>query len=368
MQSSNNEEMSAQGVYVSGIKKNILKYSLIGLVIFFGFLSWFSVYRAMKIPEASVWLMPIVWFSLYIISMCLAIVLVRQEITVELVITFSFLLSLAFTFSIWYFVILIFCAFLMLSAVRNIRKDLNLNIKISLWKSLFVGKFKIIIVLALLISSQYFFFINKANGQKTVPEFDISSVSSKLIEPILGIINPDFKKIEQDGLTVDQFILENQKNNENNSLFNIGDIVDQQIPENLPSEQKEALKQQALQQINDSRAQLSEKNNELVLEEGHAQLSQLTGKNVSGNEKISDVLAGLIDKKINDFFQPQIGNESPSALLSYIVAAVLFLTIWPIGSVLGIVWFAVIIVIFKILLYFGLVEIKTVTVEREMIV
>ena len=375
MQSLNNEEMSAQGAvpagrqgYASGIKKNILKYSLFGFILIFGFFSWFSVYRAMKIPEASIWLMPIIWFSLYVIAMCLAIVLVRQEIAVELAITFSFLLSLIFTFSIWYFAIFIFCVFLMLSAVRNIRKDLDLNIKISLWKSLLVGKFKIIIVLALLISSQYFFFVSKTDGQKTVPKFNISVMSSKMIEPILGIINPDFKKIKQDGITVDKFILENQNNSDINFLSNNEETIDQQIPADLPSKQREALKQQALQQINDSKAQLLQKNNELIQQQGRKQLSEMVGRDLKGDEKIADVFAGFIDKKINDYFQPQVDNNNKSSsLLSYIVAAVLFLTIWPIGSVLGVLWFAIVIIIFKILLYFGLVEITTVTVEREMI-
>ena len=233
------------------MKKNILKYSLFGFVLLSGFFSWFSIYRAMKIPEASIWLVPMVWFSLYIISIYLITILIHQEIAVEFVIILSFLMSLIFTFSIVYFIILFFCVFIVFSAVRAIKKDLVLNTKVKLWGTLFVGKLRIVFVLALLISSQYFFFASKVNGQKNVPKFDASPISSKIIEPFLGFINPDFKKIKEDGLTVDQFILENQKNNADNSFFNTEDIVDQQIPENLSIKQKETLKQQALQQIND---------------------------------------------------------------------------------------------------------------------
>lgn len=347
--------------------KNILKYVLLGSVLATSFFAWFSVYRAMKVPEVSIWLVPAICFSLYIIAICLAAVLVRQEITVELAITFSFLLSLLFTFSIWYLLILVACILLVLCAIRNIRKDLDLNIKIDLWKSLFVGKFRIVIALALVISSQYFFFISKTNGQKNIPKFDTSSITSKIVEPILEIIYPDFKKVQKDGLTVDQFIFENQKNSEINSTVDTETIIDQQIPADLPVKQKEALKQQALEQIADSKSQLSEKNNELVLQEGRKQLSQMIGKDVVGNEKIADIFSGLIDKKINDYFQPQIGDDAPSNMLSYIVAIILFLTIWPIGSMLGIIWFIIVIIVFKILLKFGLVEVKTVTVEREMI-
>lgn len=349
------------------MKKNILKYVLPSLMIVASFFAWLSVYRAMKIPETSIWMVPAICFSLYVILICLVAVLVRQEIVVELVITFSFLLSLLFTFSVGYLLILVLCILLMLYAVRNIRNDLDLNVKISLWKSLYTGKFKIALALAIIISSQYFFFVSKTDGQKTVPNFDVSSMTSKLVEPILGIINPEFKKIQQDGLTVDQFILENQKNSESTFLLNNEETIDKQIPADLPSKQRESLKQQTLQQINDSQAQLLQKNNDLIQEQGRKQLSEMVGRDLQGDEKIADVFAGFIDKKINDFFQPEMGEDAPSSLLSYIVTVVLFLTIWPIGSVLALVWFIIVISIFKILLYFGLVEIKTITVEREMI-
>lgn len=329
-----------------------MKYVLPSLMIVASFFAWFSIYRAMKIPEASIWLVPAFCFSLYVISICLVAVMVRQEIVVELAIAFSFLLSLVFTFSIGYLLILILCTLFMLYAVRNIRKDLDLNVKINLWKSLYTGKFKIALSLAIIISSQFFFFVSKTDGQKTVPKFDVSSITSKLVKPILGIINPEFKKIEQDGITVDQFILIESKKD----ILDGEEMIYEQIPYDLPNEQKEALKQQALQQIND-----------LMLQTGRQNLSQITEKNLKGDEKIGDVFVGFIDKRINDYFQPKVGEDAPSSLLAYIVSMILFLTIWPIGSILALIWFVVVIIIFKILLYFGLVKIKTITVEREMI-
>lgn len=251
--------------------------------------------------------------------------------------------------------------------MRDIRKNLDLNIKIDLWKSLYTGKFKIVLALALVISSQYFFAINNAREQRVVPKLDLSLITSKLIQPVLVMINPNLKSIQKEGLTVDQFIVQSQqKNADANSLFT-DEMIDQQIPENLPSEQRVALKQEALRQISDSQTQLSQKNSELILLEGRKQLSQMVGRDINGDEKISDVFAGLVDKKINDFFQPKISGDSQSSFYSYIIATILFLTIWPLGSILSLLWFAIVIFVFKILVRFGLIEIKTVTVQREMI-
>lgn len=354
------------------MKKNILKYSLPVLIIISGFFSWFSVYRAIKIPGSSDWLAPILWFSSYVIFLCLASILARHEIMLEITVFASFFMSIILVFSVWHLIIVAVCAVIMLSGMRNIRNDLDLNIKISLWKSLHTGKMKMIFALAVVICSQYFFIINSTNGQKTIPKLDFSSVSTKLIEPILGMINPNFKAIQQQGLTVDQFIMESVQKNGSGSfsmpdLSLNGDFIDKQIPESMPSDQREALKQQALKQISDSQTQLSKKNNALALEEGHKQLSQLTGQDITGDEKIADVFAGLINKKINDYFQPRVDSDSRSSLFSYILVFILFLTVLPLGSLLSRLWFLVVMLIFHIFVRFALVEIKTITVEREMI-
>ena len=223
----------------------------------------------------------------------------------------------------------------MLSGLRSIRKDLDMNIKVSLWKSLYTGKFKLVFALAIIICSQYFFIISASNGQKVIPKFDLSPVTTKLVEPILGMINPNYKTIQQDGLTVDEFILKSQPNNAGN--------------------------------LSEAQAQLFQNNKGMVLEEGRKQFSQMVGQDLRGDEKIADVFAGLINKKINDYFQPKINGDAQSSAYSYILVAILFLTILPLGSLLSLIWFGFIIIVFRLLVGFSLVEIKIVTVQREMI-
>jgi len=349
------------------MKQNILKYSLVGGTFIMGFLSWFSVQRAIKISDSSTWVVPMICFSLYAIFLCLSAVLVREEIEFELAVFFSMLPSLVFALFFWHFAILVFCALIMLRGLKNIRNDLDLNVKISLWKSLGTGKFKIVLALAILTSSQYFFIIKNVEGQKAIPKFDTTAISAKLVEPILKVINPDFKTLENEGLTVDEFISESQKRNENDPLFNNEEIIDGQIPENMPAKQREALKQQALEQLSDSKVQLSEKKNELALQEGRKQFSQMVGHEIKGDEKIADVFAGLIDKKINDYFQPQANGDSKSSVFIYILVAVLFLTIWPLGSILCSLCFGLVVFAFSLFVHFGIVKIDKVMVEREVI-
>jgi len=352
------------------MKQTILKYFLFGMTLVSGFFSWFLLRHVLEFSGISAWLFPTLCFSAYVISLSLMAIFVRQEIAFEFVVIFSLFFSLIFVFSKWHFVVLVLCTLLMLTAMRAIRKDLDLNIKIDLWKSLYTGKFRMILALAVIICSQYFFMMNSGNGQKFIPRLDTASVTSKFVEPVLVMMNPNFKTIKEESITVDQFIIKSKQENTDDmfSGMNFDSEIEKQIPENLPSEQREVLKQEARKQISNSTENLSKKNQELVLQEGRKQLSQMVGYKISGNEEISDVFAGFIDKKINDYFRPRVDGDERSNLFSYLVAAILFLTIWPIGSVLCVVWFFLVFIIFKIMVYFGLVEIKTITVEREMIV
>lgn len=353
------------------MKKETFKYVLLAIILVSAFLGWLSVYRAITVAGASPWLVPIIWFSFFIISLCLATVVLREFMLVEIAAAVAFLFSLVFARNLWHFAITILCILFLLSAMHRIRKDLDLNIKISLWKSLFTGKSRMVFATILLISSQYFFIIRNDNGPLVIPKLDLAPATQKLVGPVLGIMNPDFKQIQQDDITVDQFIIKTQQNSDSEQSLGMDissdEFIDSQIPQGLPQAQKDEMKNVAKQKISDAQAQISQKNNELVLSEGRKQLSQLIGRDVQGNEKIADVFSGLVDKKINDYFQPQIQGDQKSSAYPFILTFILFLTILSLGVLLSNLWFAVVIGLFNLCVRLGIVEIKKVMVERETI-
>jgi hypothetical protein len=137
------------------------------------------------------------------------------------------------------------------------------------------------------------------------------------------------------------------------------------LPQNLTPAQKEELKRQAQRNFSDAKDSMSKKNQELILSVGRKQLSDMIGQPVNGNEKISDIFAGLINKKLNDYFRSPIGENGKTSAFPLILAVILFLTIYPIGGVLSIGWFLVVKLIFKVLLKFNVVNIKRIPVEKE---
>lgn len=345
-------------------KRKILTSVLTCLTLLLAFFAWFSLWRAVTITEASTWALPITFFSAYVIFICLDIVFLKEALLVELVLGTSLLISMFFAFDVYQLAAVVLGIYLLHAASRRIRRDMDLNMEISIWKSLQTGRSYLLMSLALVVSMQYFVTISKFDGQKNIPNFDMTSISKGVVMPILASINPQFKSLKDESLTVDQFILQNQ------SQFADGEQMDEQffesqLPQNLTPAQKEELKRQAQRNFSDAKNNVSKKNQELILTVGRKQLSDMIGQSVNGDEKISDIFAGLINKKLNDYFRSPIGENGKTSVFPLILAIVLFLTIYPIGSMLSIVWFLIVKLVFNILLKTRVIGIKRIPVEKE---
>lgn len=350
------------------MKKNILQTSLLLINFVSAISAFYSISRAIRISEASTWLVPMFWIFIFLLSTLLIGILVRSRVLAELVVSFSVLVSFLFVLETMHLAISILAISMVLAGLHAIKKDLDLNVKISLWKSLYLGKFKIVLALAVLISSQYYFTVKSMEGMVNVPRFNVSEITDPLVMPILGVINPEFSQAGKQGLTVDQFIIQTQQNQqlEDESVFN-EELIEANMPQGLNENQKQILKQQALAEIADAKTKMLEQNHELILQEGRKQFSKMMGRNVEGNEQISSVFSGMINDKINAYFQPVKEGGRQSSFYPLVLSMILFLTIWPLGSLLSTICFGVTILFFRLFVKFGLVEIKKVMVEREMI-
>ncbi|HPX94714.1 MAG TPA: hypothetical protein PLF30_04135 [Candidatus Moranbacteria bacterium] len=349
-------------------KEKIIRYCPHFFILFAGFFSWMSIQRAVMVPGSSIWFVPIAVFFLYIISFCLAAILVKRTAEVEIAAAISLFGSLIFAHSFWHFAVVLICAVLLLSGIRSIRKDLELNVKIDIWKSLSTGKSKIILALAIMISSQYLFMVKGSELERAAVKLDLKPATSEIIGPIFGYFNPNFKKIQEDGMTVDEFIIESQKQNMARVLENGESLMDEEALRDLPEEQREEFKREMLRQIAEEAEKARKENLEIILENGREELSQMVGREVAEDEEIADIFVGFVNEKINDFFQPKVGSDSHSSLFVYIMALLLFLTILPLGSILMVFCFTVAVLVFRLLLRFQVIGIGKVAVEREVIV
>lgn len=321
-------------------KQKILKYILIIFTGLFSFLAWLSVSRAINIPTSSTWGAPIFWFSLFFISLSLSLVLIKRLIFMELITLATFFLSSIFVFvtgGIFWHALIIFTGFLSAFwGIGRIRQDLKLNIKIDLRKTLKTGSAFLILAFSLIIASQYYWETKNTSLENTLPKFKIDALSENLTSRILSSVNPDFKNLSEDGITVDQFLLENGKKQlaETASLGLVGD-------------------------------KLLESNQALVLEEGRKQFSDLAGMTLSGQEKLSGVFSSIINNRANNFIAPNFSDNSQLPMFHFILACVLFLTVVSLGSFLSIFLILVTKLIFWGLRKMGLIAVVKTLKEVE---
>ncbi|MDD5084289.1 MAG: hypothetical protein PHT88_05185 [Candidatus Moranbacteria bacterium] len=338
--------------------------SVMFLCFFFG---WLAVNQNITTPEANGWLFPILLFSLGISTLCIIAFVSKEKPIVIGGALLAFLPSLFFVQDAKFLPFL--CVGIVLSIVGlfSMRRDMGLNMHISIRRSIHHGIGWLIFSFSLVIASLYYMQIQHASGEELLQKLSLDQTSHAVLTQALGLMNPEFRKVNQENVTVDEFLLNFQKDQ------STGD-------EEVPAPSDEELLQmagimpsdprapQALTQIKkslkDSTGSINTKR--LVLEQGRRQLSGIVGVPLSGNEPIADILSQVIDQRIRTYFRPDVANGSAS-VLPFVLSVILFVTLWSLGAFLGILWRYLAAAIFLALCSFGAIRIQRVMVEQEVI-
>lgn len=337
------------------------------------FLVWRSVDRAVNVAEASVWMVPIIFFSAYIILAYLSIIVIRRTDVLQWLFLGSILPSFFFVHSLGH-LNAVFAAYVFLAwGVTRITDDLRLNIRISLRKSVRAGSVWVVLALSLLIASQYYASAKNFDTGRLIPQFSVSSVSGNLTSKILAMINPGLADISREGLTVDQFILQIQQEQVGDPAAvsaNINNQIDREIDRTNPGlskTQKESLKEETLKKIASANLEMGREQQEFILQEGRRKFSEISGKSLTGDEKVADVFSDAINRKIDQYFGSGSAIPGKTSPLPMMLGIGLFLTVLSLGSALGPVWILLAGGIFWIFMETGLIRIIRVPIEMEVI-
>jgi CRISPR/Cas system CSM-associated protein Csm2 small subunit len=351
-----------------------IEISLAFLTVLSALLAWSSVAQIISVMGASSWLFSIAFFALFLTFICLDIALFKDGVFLELLLLGCLLVGVIFTASWWHVLGVFLGGYFLFLASQKIRRDFELNVKIDFLKSLRTGKIMLILAISLVISMQYFAMISRVEGQILIPRMELGGISSKVAFKILAAADPSFKALENENITVDEFILENQKNQSADQgvgalSLNVNQIVEQELDrQNVPAENREQVRQQANEKIRTLSSQVTKEEQALFLAESRRQLALLVGREVSGSENISEIFSEMISKKIESVLTPSvIGKQQGSSSLAWVLAVILFFTVFSIGSLLSVIVFLLSWAIFLIFVRAGWVQIKTVTVEKEIL-
>lgn len=361
--------------------KKTLPYVLFFLLLVSAFFSWQSVSRAIFSESASDFWVPFLCFSFFVITLSLSIVLVRAGIASVSIFFLSLALSFFFVQSPMHFVAVAVAWALIFVAQKNIRTDIEMSIKIHLMKSLHRGMFLIVVALVLMISSQYYFSIKTLDENLIIPKINKSEMTDVVVNFILSYIDPQFKQVKNEDLTVDEFfdqLYETVIKKETDGLKNkteteAGDLQISQTEKILEEELGRKLTEDEKKQLSAFKSAtsatvpvISPQIKQNVIDEWKKEFSKVAGFNMKGDEYIADIFVVIVNSKINEIATPQPGAVK-SSILPIVLTILLFLTLVPTGSFVSRLWIGVSAGIFWLLRKAELIIVETEIKEAEVI-
>jgi hypothetical protein len=356
------------------MKEKIRAFGLAIVTITVSFGGWTLLHRAIVNPGIADWIIPGIFFSLTFVFWILSVILLKKANYLWILYFFSLMPSFFFTFEFWHLLAIGTSLVLLFWASVRINRELGAAVKVNLWRSVRLGRVIMVLSLALAISSQYYFEIQKSGVHRKIPQFNIGTSNGKIISKITSIFYPGVDISKDQTITVDQLIMQSQQSSgeytfddqgEVNTRGDVEKMIEEQLGVNIPDDQKQEL-------INSYYAQnqaLSEKNNELILLEGRKQISDLVGMEVRGDEKVADIFSQMINKKIEDFLNFNVDSDSKGdlAYLPIVLTIILFLSVLSLGSFLAPLWVLCAQIFFWLMVKMKWVKISKVMVEQEII-
>lgn len=319
-------------------KRQIISLLLLGLTALFAALAFSSVADAVFSKTASVFLVPAVWFLLLLTVFVLGTVLWQQTIHRTFGSALLLSSSLFFAPSVIHAGIVILGMIIVFIALIRIEREFSERTHISIYRGVTVGFAQIVFALALVISSQYYQHTNTLTWDELVPSFDLAEGTGAWFLRTAGQFSPSLATLQNRNLSVDSFLQEVKPV----VMLENGNMVDRGINEAL--RQAEVLRSKS-------------------------ELSRLLGREVAGNESINEVLTEVLRKKMIAFVS---GSEKRSSsavpFLPFVLAILLFLTVYPFGSIIGTIALSMAALIFAGLIRSRVIEVKVVSAEREIIV
>lgn len=335
-------------------KKKILKYTIFFLTVLSALLFWRAVDLAINFYDHSAWWLPISFFTLYFVSFSLCAIFIERKYVLLSISILTLLLSFAFTYSFWHLASIAVATLFLSWADKRIKTDLLYAVRINIWKSLRAGSTLVVFALSLVIATFYYSETRSFAPDRLIPKLGSGSLASQLTGKMIDLLFPSIRQANGE-MTVDQLILANQ-----DSQNSARDIIDQlQKPDELSSVDRAILESKA--------QELVKSNQQLILEQSRKQLSEIVGRDLNGSEKVSDVFTDLVNKKIEETVVPKLSDKSLLPIVPIVMAILLFLTIFPIGTFLSPVWLGLVYLIFIILIKTKVANIVKVPAEIEMI-
>ncbi len=351
-------------------KKNFTTRDVFGIFVALaaGLLSlgmWQSYYDVLVNPDVRNTVIALIWFSLLGSMFFLGTVVWRDHFSQAITPILIFLASFLHV-QTWYHVGFVMVA-IMLSylSIRAVHHEMEDRIHFHFSRNVGAGSFLFVLGLAYALSSMYFVTIRNESWEELVPRFNIGEGTAAFFIQAIAYVHPGWKKMADEGVTVDGLLL-SLKEESGSGEFTLRNLENEEgIDRAALPVLVGYLKQNVSEGENVSLDSVSQ---ELYLQTGRGQISQLAGRPVSGDEKITDIFSSAIQHKIIMILSGKqaVQHLTPGSI-PLILSLLFFLTLIPVGSVVAILWISLSFFFFRIAIFAGWVKLEQVPREQEIL-
>ena len=264
----------------------------------------------------------------------------------------------------WYHLVLVIVAMLLAYlSIRFVHDEMEDRVRFRFARNVNAGAFLFVLALSLALSSVYFNSIQSKSWEELVPRFSIGEGTATLFIKTIAYVYPDWKKLADEGVTVDDFLM-SLKKDEQGAPGISADTISTIDTADLPA-LAEYLKQNVPESENLNPSELSQ---ELFLRSGREQIARLAGRSIAGDEKISDIFSSALQHKIIMILNgEQAAKHLTPESVPLILTVLFFLTLLPVASVVGYLWIGISFFFFRVAIFFGWVKLDTVNRVQDVL-
>jgi|GEM_PF-3321270 len=328
------------------MKKRIFKYLELVIIFLSAISIWWLADRLFS-TSLNNWGWIIFFISTFFVSWFLGALIVRDKRFFLLVTLGGLLLQILFTQNPWSILVILISFGVLYGARKIVRREMRSRIKINIWESLRIGRHFFIFAMALMLAGQYYFFNNPQIESSNLPKFKMDSGRDGLMIKLVTLADTDLLNQKREFATVDEFVFEKFRGNDMN----------------LKGVNEDGVEYRALRTT-----ELSELQRENVIKKGRSDISKMAEREVNGDEKMIDIFVEILNKKVDNFLNVNVGYLDQEMPVMHIVfTLVIFLAITGTGTIVS--WFLVflVVIIFKLLILIGLLSINKKAVNMEII-
>lgn len=304
---------------------------------------WYAVSSAVGDGRGD-WLFPILWFSGAAVAYLIGGMLFRGRTTRIAFVVAMLVTSLPFAPSFWHLLLVGFGILSLAGGFRKMGDDVGSRVSLHFRRSMGMGMFAFSLAVSLLIASEYYVHIRAETWEELVPKFSLGAGGGDVVLRVAGTFYPELGSMNDEGMTVDMFL----ENVRQSGGFPEADMAEV----SLNPEEQLLFQEQAAASA----------------ESGRAELGQLIGRSIAGDERMTDIFSEAIRGKLLAFLSGAKAERNlPNGALPFVLSVLLFVTALSIASFLRGLWVVIGAMLLRGLIRIGVLSVDRVPTEQEVL-